>query len=118
VIERLRELDEAATPGPWRDELMGSEGAIVMQDGFSSRMGALPRRIARVTGQNFQADKANAAVIAEVRTRLPEIIAVLEAAEDLEAMLTQPATVFDSRLSRAIARLSSALAALDAKGQR
>lgn len=72
----LRALAEAATPGPWQANVLGSEGYAVVGDtgrrfaGDRVRLG----HIARCGHESWEIDKANAAYIAAAS---PDVILAL-----------------------------------------
>lgn len=44
AAERLEELAAKATPGPWRDEAMGSDGSVVLAGGYTISTARRPAR--------------------------------------------------------------------------
>jgi hypothetical protein len=79
----LRELEAAATPGPWRGEVVGSEGAMV----YPPR--SMRGWVARVTNRTFAEDQANAALIAAARNALPLLLDVVDAADGAMRIVCQ-----------------------------
>jgi hypothetical protein len=75
MIDRLRELDSAATPGPWRTyhdglTLDGEERQLVSEVADDTDYGAVAKWMT----------PADAALIAEARNALPKLLAIAEAA--------------------------------------
>jgi len=102
VVERLRELEQAATPGPWLyiyapDDSYGNEIIMVKDVGGGQIQYA-------ENCYTPETEKANSQLIAEIRTHLPALLAVVEAAE--YAFHHAPMfSVSWSRLKGALARL-------------
>jgi hypothetical protein len=75
MIDRLRELDSAATPGPWSYFISSYDnGTMFITDDASG------------DEQTVRADwlsEADAALIAEARNALPKLLAIVEAARDV-----------------------------------
>ena len=104
TIERLKELDAAATPGPWTLNL-GDDGQYV--ETHDRPRGMDPRLwdgiVVVVSGPTDEADP-DGELIAAMRNALPALLAVAEAAANL----------FTAKyLSVAMSELDDALAALD-----
>lgn len=78
----LRALLEAATPGPWEPYVLGSEGYEV-RGPRSDRPLSRQRRIARVGYNDWDGDKADAALIAALRN---EAAALLDDRDRLRAL--------------------------------
>ncbi|HET7326986.1 MAG TPA: hypothetical protein VFJ14_06820 [Nocardioidaceae bacterium] len=77
AASRLRALAEAATPGPWRTECVGSEGWHVFGPcGLDERHPPRRPRVSAVTWGSFESDKADAAYIAAMSP--PVALAVAE----------------------------------------
>ena len=77
TIERLRELEQAATPGPWQSHV-DSRRALSVLDGSS-----IPYRVAAIPKRDYWpldgAGEANAALIAAMRNALPALLAAADA---------------------------------------
>lgn len=73
-IESLRALHEAATPGPWEETVLGSEGYDVRAPGPTKRR----LRVARCGYEAWEVDRANAELIAAMRNALPDLLDELE----------------------------------------
>lgn len=78
-LDNLATLAEAASPGPWRDVCMGSEGYVVLPT-TGRTLRERGRKIAEVMSRSFEECKADAAFIAATRSAVPEIAARLSAA--------------------------------------
>jgi hypothetical protein len=75
-IERLKELEAKATPGPWL--LATSNGGFIVE--FDGNY-VLDAFVSDVLAQDKQ--RANAKLIAEMRNALPKLLAVVEAGDEL-----------------------------------
>jgi hypothetical protein len=81
MIDRLRELDSAATPGPWKEYLRGYVVADASpQDDATPDDEVGTYFSAELYGPNIDAD---AALIPEARNALPKLLAIAEAARDV-----------------------------------
>lgn len=76
----LRAKAEAATPGPWEDKVLGSEGYAVMAENPSGSIRRLT--IARCGHEEWDTDKSNAAYIAAASPDV--VLALLDAADEAE----------------------------------
>lgn len=84
----IRARLDAATPGPWREMCMGSEGYHVYED--VSTTGKLRRKLtARCTYEDWETDKANASLIANAPADLAWLLDALAAAEARAAQAEQ-----------------------------
>lgn len=86
-IAELRELEEAATPGPWLttgpEEIISSAYLITAQPGFHSIANApIPYEHWEDGGPDCQA-RRDLAFIAALRNRARALLAVVEAGQDL-----------------------------------
>lgn len=88
TIDRLRDLEQAATPGPWQCGTRFMETNVVRPKGQFDQVGIagsrfdLPKalftgQVSNITRQQWEAD---ANLIAESRNALPALLAVAEAA--------------------------------------
>lgn len=87
----LRELEQAASPAPWTSEAIGGEGYVVYSPALEPRRPR--RRVAACTWLEWATDKANGALIANVRNALPAIADALEQMEREHAHHHIPGTV-------------------------
>lgn len=83
TIERLRELEKKATPGPWF-------GGVEDNEPYGPILGIIddhdtPREVIRCAETSFDVElsTANVNLMAEVRNALPALLAVVEAAAKL-----------------------------------
>lgn len=107
MLERLKELQAAATPGPWI--VGGSYTVRTMRSSLDW--------IARMRDQHHShadsEDAANAALIVTAINALPDLLAVVEAAEAVEASATAAYNARRMNVSRSkFDVLSAALAKL------
>lgn len=108
TISRLKELEAAATPGPWRrDDRSGwhypTADAVVIDEPLDGR--AMPTAIIRPDGDSpgdvsctvgkFEREQANAKFIAALRNAAPALIAVAEAADAFRACYRDEAKSFE-----------------------
>jgi hypothetical protein len=91
MIDRLRELDSAATPAPW-EVGTGHQSNVIREPIGIDSVGLTGRRLDMppiFTGQTASRNRtrweADAALIAEARNALPNLLAVAEAARDVMA---------------------------------
>jgi hypothetical protein len=89
MIDRLRELDSAATPAPW-EVGTGHQSNVIREPIGIDSVGLTGRRLDMppiFTGQTASRNRtrweADAALIAEMRNALPKLLAVAEAARAL-----------------------------------
>lgn len=83
-LERLKELNEKATPGPWT---LG-KGIYTIRPTYRDRMVARTR-IAGTIHYSDEEDAANAEFIAATRNLLPELIALWEEANRVHPELIE-----------------------------
>lgn len=77
LIERLRELNDKATPGEWKESCIGSEGYIIRShDGETLAERGV--RLARIGDGEWEQDKANAELIVAARNALPVLLDEIE----------------------------------------
>lgn len=114
VVARLRQLEAAATPGPWRmrvrkplaSKYTGPSHVVAGEPGpVRAAIADYARNVA-----DYCADP-DAELIAAARNALPQLLAITEAAAEVEATLSYDG----SATLEAAQRLAAALAALDSQ---
>lgn len=87
IIERLEELEKAATKSPWGERPTDLDDAGTIIDGAESVYAPHIFRLAKVGSRLDPRRDANAAFIVATRNALPALLAVAKAAVRLEVAL-------------------------------
>ena len=99
TLAELRLLAAEATPGPWRDNVLGSEGYQIL--GGHKPVGVhgstRPLYIARCGHEAWEVDKANAAYIAAADP--PTVLALLDTVDALRAETERQDAVIQDRFA-------------------
>jgi hypothetical protein len=106
-LARLREVCEAATPGPWIDDhapWMGLQFGVILKDG---------RVIASCTETTDDADKFNAAFIAAAREWLPKLLGEVERLRKLAEKRGQLEAIADEARDKLFAENAALKAELE-----
>ena len=111
TVEQLRQLEQAATPGPW------AKDAPMMSQRDERYVGMLPR------GDGYMhvmvaPDAATAELIAAMRNALPALLDIAEAAREVTSpdYLTAPDPYAEGVRLDAMRDLMAALSRLDTEG--
>lgn len=94
-LDRLAELEQAATPGPWEEMCLGSEGYQILhrEDGRLR-----PDRVARLGQMDWDSDKANAELLPALRNAAPDLIAAARERDQLRATVERATKLLEYAL--------------------
>lgn len=93
AIAKLRALEDAATPAPWR------EGAVERENVFCAHGATIgPERVLARMNREFPGFKRDAALIAAMRNALPALLDLVEAADEVrDGSTTQTRRNYDTK---------------------